>query len=729
MQKSFLGVWLTKQNWYEPLRRWFWSSPDRQNAIKVTFVIAFMCVPFIVAGQNYVASTLALGALADALSETNDHPRGRIEALLLKVLGFGISSFAVVLLANHTILLGIGLGISSIVFILIGGLNERFRGITFGAILVGVYAMMSVDSANLWYMPAILLPVGALLHGLFSLLLLYLNPYRLLEEQLARGFKALAAYQKEKAKLFMSDASLQKTIRHNLAIKNIRLVESLDQCRVLMRNYADIEGENKKLSLYLHSFMQLQGLHERATSSHESYDAIKQTKEEREVLEGLGQVIYMLGEASEAFAYSILVRIPYKAPTLIAWSVTALEEKQEYYHLNDDHPLRSIVQNLKRSSQITTSLGKTNTDVIMPRLAKDNRSIKERFVDQLSFQHPRMRHAIRLSICLTLSYTVSEFFALVQGDWVVLTALVVCQSTFSETRRRFFQRVFGTFFGVLLGISSAYLLPTMEGQILFLLTSAYLFLYWLRRRYSYSVIFITTYVLCIFNLVEPQGIGLIEYRLLDTLIGSVIAILTVRLVWPDFQGKRIPSLLNVAFHANAAYLQRIIQAHVLRLPEDDFNYRVARRESHRADNALAMAWQNMRIEPKQQAVLRESLLKLTYHNHALISYLSALGLRRESGDMQRAGLVEMAEEILAVMQTIRIPMLENANDKREEQLAIIKRLNLLQQNGSETVVVQQARILAHIAELNVKLQMRALSYNQKMTHSHVGVGHQTGKRI
>ncbi|MFV0554357.1 MAG: FUSC family membrane protein [Mangrovibacterium sp.] len=689
---------MKNQIWHEPLRRWFWSSPDRQNAIKTTFVLAVMCVPFILMGKNYMASTLALGVLADALSETNDHPRGRISALLLKVVGFGISSFAVVLLANHTWLLGIGLGLSAIIFTLIGGLNDRFRGITFGAILVGIYAMMSVDATPLWYLPAILLPLGALLHGLFSLFLLYLNPYRLLEEQLARGFKALAAYQKEKTKLFLSDDSLQSSIRHSLAIKNIRLVESLDQCRVLMRSYADMEGDNPELHRYLHCFMQLQSLHERAASSHEQYDLIKKTKEEYEVLEGLGQVFYMLGEASELFAYSLLVHIPYKAPSLIAWSVKSLAEKQEYYQLDADHPLRDMVHNLKRASEITSELGQGSEQVIMPRLAKDSRSIKERFVELLSLQHPRMRHAIRLSICLTLAYAVSEFFALVQGDWVVLTALVVCQSTFSETRRRFFQRVFGTLFGVLLGVLSAYLLPNMAGQMLFLFASAYLFLYWRKRRYSYSVVFITTYVLCVFNLVEPQGMGLIEYRLLDTLLGALIAILTVRLVWPDFQGRRIPSLLRVASQANAAYLQRIIQAHVQRLPEDDYDYRVARREAHRADNALALAWQNMRIEPRQQENLRENLLKQTYQNHALISYLSALGLRRESGDLQRAGLVELAQEILELMQQIETPISEYASDKKAQQ-EIIRRLNQLQLTSSETVVVQQARILAHVAEL------------------------------
>lgn len=708
---------LSKFGWYEPVRRWFWSSPDRQKAIKVTVVIALMCVPFIVAGRNFFASTLALGVLADALSETDDHPKGRVVALLLKVFGFGISSFAVVLLANHAILLGIGLGISAIVFILIGGLSERFRGITFGAILVGVYAMMSIDSHREWYLPAVLLSLGALIHGLFSLMLLYLNPYRLLEEQLARGFKALASYQKEKAQLFIREMSLHQTIRNNLAIKNIRLVDSLDQCRVLMRSYADIEGDNKVLRQYMNYFMQLQSLHERATSTHERYEMIQQSKNEVEVLEGVGQVFYLLAEASELFAYSLLVHIPYKHPALVTWSVNSLEEKLDYYQIKADHSLRNIVQNVCRTSEIISGLMTSEDSVIMPRLSKDNRSIKERLFEQLSFEHPRMRHAIRLSICLTLSYTVAQLLNIDYGGWVVLTALLVCQFTYSETRRRFFQRVFGTLLGVLIGMISIYILPTMEGQIAFLLLSAFLFLYWLRRRYSYAVIFVTTYVLCVINFVNPQGVDALGYRLLDTLIGSAIAVVTVRIVWPDFHGKRIPSLLNVAFQSNAAYLKQIIRAHVHCLPENDFDYRVARRESHRADNALAMAWKNMRLEPKGKSLLQDVSLKLTYHNHALISYLSALGLHRESGVLNQSNLINIAEEILNVIDVIRIPTMDHSYKNQSELKDIIERLIKIQPNEVLPVVVQQAKILLRIAELSLKLELLTQVYSNDVADS------------
>jgi uncharacterized membrane protein YccC len=172
---------LKRQAWYEPVRFAFWSDPDRLTAIKATGTIACLATPFVLAGYPFFAVALALGALAGALSETDDHPKGRIKSMLLKVLAFGISSLSVSILEPYPLALGIGLSLSTFVYLLIGGLSERYRGVTFGTILVGIYAMIGASISPTWYWQPILLTTGALVYGLFSLLLLFLHPWRLLE--------------------------------------------------------------------------------------------------------------------------------------------------------------------------------------------------------------------------------------------------------------------------------------------------------------------------------------------------------------------------------------------------------------------------------------------------------------------------------------------------------------------------------------------------------------------
>jgi len=703
--------WAEQKGWLDPWRREFWSRPDRMMATKATFSIAMLAIPFMVIGMPFFAITLGLGALAGALSETDDHPKGRIKSLLLKVISFGISSFAVGLLKPYPVLLGLGLGLSTIVFLLIGGLGERYRGVTFGAILVGIYAMLGQDISPAWYWHAILLPTGALFYGILSLLLLYYRPYRLLEEQLARGFRALADYLDEKANLFPSDEKRQSEVRNRLALLNVKLVGSLDSCREVMSSYADALKNQEPLKPYLQYFMLLQSLHERAASSHERYDLLSRNPENLEMMEGVGQILHQLAGAVRQFAYSLLTGLPYRHPVALNWSIKALHDQQTLYHQDENHPMNLLIHNLTRSNLSLQRLNDEKQRLITPQLARDNRSLLQRLKEQLSLNHPRMRHAIRLSICFMIGFAIAEGFNLTKGEWIVLTSLFVCQPSYSETRRRLFQRVLGTLTGVIVGVPLIQLLPTIAGQILLMLTASFFFFSWLRRKYATAVVFITIFVLCVFNLGTHHGVAAMVPRLIDTLIGSGLAIIVVRLLWPDWQHKRLPGLLNTAFEKNAAYFEAIISEYEQHDAEDDFDYRVARRQAHRADNALALAWQDMQLEPHKYQYLREQSFTLTYLNHALLSYLSALGAHRDMDGRNTSAITVPARQILSILKHAQVPIPAELAAKRTELGQLITDLRQKQLDPDLSLPVHQLRVLTNIAELTEKLVHRSVPFS------------------
>jgi len=199
----------------------FLLHPYRLFALRATISMSVLSIPFIAAGLPFYGVTLALGALAGALSETNDHPKGRIKSLSITIISFFISSFSVGLLNGYPWILGAGFVLSTIVFILIGGIGERYRTITFGSVLIGIYAMLGIQISPDWYWQAVLLPAGALFHGTLTLLLIRRNPWRLLDEQMANGFRALSKYLEKKALLFPSEKQDQAGINKDLALLNI----------------------------------------------------------------------------------------------------------------------------------------------------------------------------------------------------------------------------------------------------------------------------------------------------------------------------------------------------------------------------------------------------------------------------------------------------------------------------------------------------------------------------
>jgi len=620
--------YLKNKVWFEPMRQTFWRYPDRLMAIKATIAMALLSVPFVLTGNPYFGVTLALGALAGALAETDDHPKGRIKALALTVLSFAISSASVEILRPYPAFFALGLAGSTVLFILIGGLGERYRGVSFGAVLIAIYTMLGDSLRPAPYWQPILLPAGALGYGLLSLMLLYRRPWRLLEEQLARGYIALSAYLEEKARLFPSDAEKQTIIRHRLALLNIEMVNAMERTKEVLNSYADALDDQTELVPYLRRFMLLQSLHERAASSHERYELLSSHPANQAVMEGFGQLLLQLAQAARRLADSLLTGVPYRHPVSLNWTVTALNEQLKPSSESGNQGLSLLLHNLTQSHRALQNLSDISQRKYIPRLARDTRTLWERLKAQLHWRHPRLRHAIRLSSCFVIGYALMQWLHIEKGEWILLTSLFVCQPSYSETRRRLFQRILGTFIGVAAGVLVVQILPTIMGQLILMLVAAYYFFIWLRKRYAVAVIFITVFVLGAFNLLSGTGVAMMGPRMMDTLLGAVLAIVSVRILWPDWQYKRLPGLLSEALTNNTAYFRAILKEYRLS-EEDDLDYRIARRQAHQADNALAMAWQDMQVEPRRQQRFRQQAFTLTYLNHALLSYLSALGAHRD----------------------------------------------------------------------------------------------------
>ncbi len=585
---------------FRKLRNLFWRNPQRLFALRATISMGVLAVPFIAAGKPFYGVTLALGALAGALSETEDHPKGRLKALTITVISFFISSFSVGLLNEKTWMLGTGFILSTILFILLGGTGERYRAITFGSVLVGIYAMLGIEISPAWYWQAILLPTGALFHGLLTLLLMYLNPWRLLNEQMAHGFRSLANYLEKKATLFPSIKEDQAAINRDLAQLNITVVTSLEKIKDVLNNYDHELNNQELLRPYLQRFMLLQSLHERAASSHERHDKLSDAGERVEIMEGLGEMLRQLAIASQNVAQNMLTGEQYRHPIALEWISKAIDDKLQRLDDESAQPLILLHHNLYRSHLSLKFLDDVEEGTSIPRLKKDERTPLERFRAQLSFSHPRMRYALRLSISFLIGFVIEKSFHLEKGAWVMLTSLFVSQITYSETRRRLFQRLLGTVSGVVVGALLIQIFTTSAAQTILMLVSAMAFFFWVRTRYSVAVIFITVFVMSAFNLVaKDAGMNIMLPRIVATLIGASLSFLTIRLLWPGWQYRRMPDLISKAMKKNMTYFQAIIDE-FRETSTDDLSYRIARREAHLADNELALAWNSMRLEPKSK---------------------------------------------------------------------------------------------------------------------------------
>jgi uncharacterized membrane protein YccC len=145
-------------------------------------------------------------------------------------------------------------------------------------------------------------------------------------------------------------------------------------------------------------------------------------------------------------------------------------------------------------------------------------------------------------------------------------------------------------------------------------------------RYTLATAAITLLVLFCFNQVG-DSYGLFLPRLVDTLLGALIAGLAVIFILPDWQGRRLNQVVANTLTCNSRYLRQIMQQYASG-KRDDLAYRLARRNAHNADAALSTTLSNMLMEPGHFRKEADIGFRFLVLSHTLLSYLSALGAHR-----------------------------------------------------------------------------------------------------
>ncbi|MGL5812141.1 MAG: YccS family putative transporter [Aeromonas sp.] len=689
-------------------------------ALKVLLAILGLLAFALVQGDIQLTVLLSLGVVAGAIAETDDSLWGRVKNLAMTLVCFLFASLCVQYLFPTPWLFALGLAGSTFIFVMVGALGQRYATISFGSLLIAIYTMLGAAKApDLFYQP-LALGAGALWYGLVSLVWLWLLPYKTLHEQLAQSYFALARYLLEKSRFFPADEHGAQAIRHNLAQLNINLVSALNLTKTALNARLNARSGRRhqvapELASLLRLYLLALEIQERATSSHYPYSKLEAELKQGIVLDGFQEVFLQLSEACQQLGYAILVHKPYVHHKRIHWTLEALGDQLEFTHLKQHYPktlltpMKFLRRNLASINQLLTSAEDLQNPALpsadLPALANPAPlPLLALFRQHLTPNSMVFRHALRLSLGLVVGYGILQAFQLDKGYWILLTVLFVCQPSYSATRRRLVQRMLGTFAGILIGMPVLWLFPELHLQLGIMGLAAFLFFTQVRSNYSAAVCFITLYVLMAFNLLDGIGFAILGPRLLDTLLGCLLSYALVAWLWPDWQYKRLPSLIANSLSANARYLSAVL-ASLHRQRDESLDYRVARKCAHLADSELAMAWQSMLVEPSKRRRVLDLCFTLTWRNHALLSYISALGAHRDKLEAI-PGLDEIGRHISHTLERAaghlagEMPARlegqcpELAPDSSEEQLMLTQQLTLISELADELLsLANQSRLL------------------------------------
>jgi uncharacterized membrane protein YccC len=317
------------------------------------------------------------------------------------------------------------------------------------------------------------------------------------------------------------------------------------------------------------------------------------------------------------------------------------------------HELRRTVESLAKEFRWlaeTTGQLKTGEANPPPRAKERARPRLERFTfitelrNNLSFQSSTFRHALRLAAASAIAGILASGFHLTRGYWIPMTVVVVLKPNFGGTLHRAVQRITGTVAGALLAALLLWFVqdPAWLMGILVLLSFATLTLRW--ANYVAFSLALTPMIMVMLDLAHPGTVTDSFLRILHTIIGGVLAIVSGYLLFPVWERSKLPSQLAEAYRATSLFLQALFALGKERLSVTEMR----KRSGLAVANAVNAGQRLLSEPPHLRGDVEPLLASINFCRDTFYSLSAIAHLPKERLEQIRSGAVQpVAQELAA----------------------------------------------------------------------------------
>lgn len=248
----------------------------------------------------------------------------------------------------------------------------------------------------------------------------------------------------------------------------------------------------------------------------------------------------------------------------------------------------------------------------------------EVLTENFNFNSLIFRHSLRIAVVAIIGYIVGIIFEVQNSYWILLTIIVIMRPNFGLTKQRSKHRTIGTLIGGALAVIVVLLVknPIVFGvlSIITLIVSFSM----IQRNYKAAATFITLSVVFTYALLTPDVFDVIKYRVMDTVIGTGLAIVGNLILWPAWEIQSMQKTLLDVVEANKRFFEAMVEYYVEK-GEVSSEYRIARKRAFLKLSELNSAFQRMTQEPKSKQENLGLFYELVALNHSMLASLASIG--------------------------------------------------------------------------------------------------------
>jgi len=639
--------------------RRFVNSYNFAYALRVTIGVTLPAVIFSYFNLYHIGLIASLGAMTVSNADVPGPVHRRFNGMIATM----ILNFCIALLmgfiSTKPVLVAVCIAILCFSLTIIGVYGSRVNTVGFAGLIIMVLTLDAQRSGIQVLYNALYILAGSVWYMLLSLALFRMRPYRIIQQALGDYIFSIGDYLRTRSYFYDRDVDYDRTYK-NVMLQQQGIHANQEMLReMIFKSRSIIRQSTTTSRTLLIIFIDTIDLFEKATGTVYNYQSMHKRFDDSGILKKFQSYISEMADELHEIGLAVASGRPSSVSRNLNSSLQVLIQEFEKFINEHRAPenieplvnMRKVMQSVEdMSMRIHTlhhftrydkkrikdyKLADNYDDFVEPtkfnwRLLKENLSLKS----------GTFRHALRVSIATTVGYLVALWLNLGHSYWVLLTILVILKPSYSLTKQRNYNRLLGTIIGASAGVALLFLINNQYWLLVVMIILMLLCYSFIRTKYFAGVIFMTAYLIIFFFMLDPRHfVNVLENRIIDTVIGSVVAFFATYLLAPSWERDQMKSFITEALEKSRIYFTTVANSFISG-KMDEISYRLSRKEAFVAQANLSGGFTRMLNEPKSKQHKASQLHQFTVlinvlnsHIVTLADFIQKYGAKYASGDL------------------------------------------------------------------------------------------------
>ena len=628
---------------YRNQYRSFINSYYLSEGLRITFGLTLPTIIGTYLHQENIGITMSLGAVCVTMVDNAGPVLHRKNAMLVCNLVIFIASLLTGFAVGSTIATVILIAGFCFIFSMIGVYGARAGSIGLAGLFVMVLNFTQRSGTEAIVLNALYILCGGVWYMLLSLSLYSFRPYKVTQQALGDLIQTTGTYILLRTAFYDKNPDYDR-IYINLLEKQAEINDKQNLVRELLYKSRDIVKESTNTGrITLLIFIEINDLFERIMSLQMHHKVFHQYFDNSNILQVFKNFLLLISEQLNETGIALKSGKTYPLDRQLENELANLKKEFEDFQnkqINAENvegfiELRALLNACDDFvSRIETIQQYTSYDI--KDIKKDSRIQNydqfvshqdfdaKVFLDNFNWKSNAFRHALRVAVATTTGFLISEFFPFGHGYWIMLTIIVIMKPAYSITKSRNRDRLLGTLIGAAIGVLILVIVKDkhlMIGFMIVLMVLAYSFM---RTRYLLFVTLMTPYILILLYILNPLHFkDLILDRVIDTAIGSVIALLANLLFSPEWTYRQFAEYLQQMLDANKNYFIDVTSFFTGN-PVSVNQYKLSRKNAYVALANISDALNRMMSEPKSKQIHVAEYHELVVLNYMMATHIATL---------------------------------------------------------------------------------------------------------